>query len=183
MITRCSLTKWILSEAFLLALAVHPVVNQKDSSACCYADAQSERSILRDSSLTDEQRKVHYQKLRYLRDEKRKNSATDTSSVRNDNSASQKKPQKQRLPSIFVIPAISFVILAQARISLTHIYIYFPLTQPRTEWFGANRNSRFVSCSRLKTTTFKSSEDKTNTHAPIGRGSFCAYQMTGCGSP
>ena len=94
MITRCSLTKWILSEAFLLALAVHPVVNQKDSSACCYADARSERSILRDSSLTDEQRKVHYQKLRYLRDEKRKNSATDTSSVRNDNSASQKKPQK-----------------------------------------------------------------------------------------
>ena len=104
MITRCSLTKWILSEAFLLALAVHPVVNQKDSSACCYADAQSERSILRDSSLTDEQRKVHYQKLRYLRDEKRKNSATDASSVRNDNSASQKKPQKQRLPSFFCRP-------------------------------------------------------------------------------
>lgn len=94
MITRCSLTKWILSEAFLLALAVHPAVTQKDTTVCCYADAQSERSILRDKSLTDEQRKVHYQKLRYLKDEKRKNMATDTSSVRSGDSANQKNPQK-----------------------------------------------------------------------------------------
>ena len=94
MITRCSLTKWILSETFLLALAVHPVATHKDTTVCCLADAQSERSILRDTSLTDEQRKVHYQKLRYLRDEKRRNSATDTSSVRSGSSANQKKNQE-----------------------------------------------------------------------------------------
>lgn len=93
MITRPSLTKWILSEALLLALAVAPV-STRDTTVCCYADAESEHSILRDKSLTDEQRKVHYQKLRDLREERRKKIATDTSSVRGRSSVNEKESQK-----------------------------------------------------------------------------------------
>jgi hypothetical protein len=81
MITKCSLVKWILTDMFLLALAVQPVTT-RDTSICCYADVKSERSILRDSSLTDAQRRVHYQKIRYLMDEKRKSGVRDTSSTR-----------------------------------------------------------------------------------------------------
>lgn len=93
MITRTSLTKWILSDALLLALAVHPV-STRDTSVCCYADALSEISIIRDKSLTDEQRKVHYQKLDNLRKERQKKNTRDTSSVRDYTSVENKDSQK-----------------------------------------------------------------------------------------
>ena len=93
MITKSSLAKWILSEALLLALAVHPV-STRDTSVCCYADALSEISILRDESLTDEQRKIHYQKLENLRKERQERITRDTSSVRDNNSVNNKDSQK-----------------------------------------------------------------------------------------
>ncbi|MDD7298742.1 hypothetical protein [Fibrobacter intestinalis] len=67
--TRHLLTKWILGEALLLPLLTGPVPGGliwQDTTVCCYADLKSERSILRDKSLTDEQRKVHLQKEQYM---------------------------------------------------------------------------------------------------------------------
>lgn len=51
MVARCSLAKCSLSEIFLLVLAGHLVVKKKNAPVCCYADTQSECSILRDMSL------------------------------------------------------------------------------------------------------------------------------------